>query len=337
MRSLTRRARAKLATGCAIALLLLATWLDLTTGTYSLSLPQIAETLAGQGSDLDSHILLNQRLPRLVAATIVGAALGLAGMIFQSVSRNPLGSPDIIGFTTGSATGALTIMLVVPTASSGSPGIGVAAGALIGGFLTAILALILARFGSRGLANQLILVGIALGAMLASVNDYLLTRADLEAAEVARTWQYGSLNALTWSQTGLLAVLLALTLLLALLATPSVRLLELGDDLAAALGLHVTRTSYILLTYAVLLTAGSIALGGPIGFIALVAPQLARRIWNTPGAALWQSPLLGAVLLAWADYFAGHLFAPVQLPVGLVTGALGGAYLLWLLARPAAR
>lgn len=82
------------------------------------------------------------------------------------------------------------------------------------------------------------------------------------------------------------------------------------------------------------LIAGAIALGGPIGFIALVAPQIARRLWAIPGAALWQSLLLGAVLLAWADYWARHLFAPVQLPVGLVTGALGGAYLLWLLARP---
>lgn len=309
-------------------------WLALTTGTYSLSLPQIAATLAGQGSELDTHILLNQRLPRLVAALTIGAALGLAGMVFQSVSRNPLGSPDIIGFTTGSATGALTIMLVVPAAESGSPGIGVASGALIGGFLTAAVALGLARCGNRSLAHQLVLVGIALGAMLGSVNDYLLTRADLEAAEVARTWQYGSLNALTWSQTGPIALTLLLLLAPALLAARSVRILELGDDVAAALGLPVTRTSYLLLALAVLLTAGAIALGGPIGFIALVAPQIARRLWATPGAALWQSPLLGAVLLAWSDYWAGHLFAPVQLPVGLVTGALGGAYLLWLLARP---
>ena len=173
--------------------------------------------------------------------------------------------------------------------------------------------------------------------MLASVNDYLLTRADLEAAEVARTWQYGSLNALTWSQTGPIATALILLLLPALLATRLVRILELGDDLAAGLGLSVTRTSYLLLGLAVLLTGGAIALGGPIGFIALMAPQIARRLWATPGAAIWQSPLLGAVLLAWADYWAGHLFAPIQLPVGLVTGALGGAYLLCLLARPAGR
>lgn len=337
MRPRVKGPRATLATTCVLVLMCAVTWLSLTTGTYSLSLPQIFATLAGRGSELDAHILLNQRLPRLVAALVLGASLGLAGMIFQSVSRNPLGSPDIIGFTTGSATGALTIMLVVPAAASGSPGIGVATGALIGGFLTAIVALVLARLGSRNLAHQLILVGIALGALLASVNDYLLTRADLEAAEVARTWQYGSLNALTWSQTAPIAAALISLLVPALLAARSVRILELGDDLAAGLGLPVARTSYLLLGLAVLLTAGAIALGGPIGFIALIAPQIARRLWATPGAALWQSPLLGAGLLAWADYGAGHLFSPVQLPVGLVTGALGGAYLLWLLARPTGR
>lgn len=306
-------------------------------GTYDITAAGVWEVLTGGGSDIDRQLILNQRLPRLVAALVVGASLGVAGAIFQSVSRNPLGSPDIIGFTTGSATGALVIILVMSTSTgeaTGQTGPGVGAGAIIGGFFTAALVLLFASTGSGiSMGHKLVLVGIAIGAMLASVNDYLLTRADLERAETAKTWLYGSLNALSWAQVALPSVVLATLIPVTLIFTRRVRILELGDDLAAGLGLSVRGTTWLLIATAVLLTATAIALAGPIGFVALIAPQLARRIWRTPGAALVESALTGALLLALADFVAARALAPFQIPVGLVTGAVGGLYLLWMLRR----
>ena len=262
---------------------------------------------------------------------VVGAALGLSGAIFQSVSRNALGSPDIIGFTVGSATGALSVVLI---GSLSSTGVGMGMGAIIGGFATAAVVMLLA--GARGgatMGQKMVLIGIAVSAMLSSVNDYLITRGDLEKAEAAKTWQHGSPNALSWNQMSVQAVLLLVAIPLVLLLTRRLRTLELGDDLAAGLGLPVKKTVNLLVAAAVLLVAVAISVAGPIGFLALVAPQIAHRLWNTPGTAMWHSALLGSVILVLADFVSARALAPFQIPVGLVTGALGGAYMLWLLYR----
>lgn len=332
------RARA-LTSLCLLTLVSLAL-LSLLVGTYQVENGSVFSVLTGGGSALDQHIIFNQRLPRLVAALAVGAALGQAGAIFQSVSRNPLGSPDVIGFTTGSATGALLIILVASSFSgsqaSGLPGMSVGLGAVLGGFLTAAFVLLLtgrASAGKTSLGHQMILVGIAVGAMLSSVNDYLLTRADLDAAEAAKTWLYGSLNALTWTTVAVPTLLILLAVPVTLLLTRRLRILELGDDLAAGLGVPVKGTLNLLVGAAVMLTALAISLGGPISFVAFIAPQLATRIWRTPGVALWQSSLLGAVLLLLADYVAAHALTPFQIPVGLVMGAVGGLYLLVVLVK----
>ena len=183
------------------------------------------------------------------------------------------------------------------------------------------------------MGQRMVLIGIAISAMLASVNDYLITRSDLEKAEAAKTWQHGSLNAISWAQVTAPAIALAITIPLVLMLTRYLRTLELGEDLAAGLGLPVRRTINILVAAAVLLVAVAISMSGPIGFLALVAPQIARRLWNTPGAAMWHSALLGSTLLVTADYAASRILSPFQIPVGLMTGALGGAYMLWLLRR----
>ena len=207
-------------------------------------------------------------------------------------------------------------------------------GALIGGFLTATVVMLLAGIrGGASMGQRMVLIGIAISAMLASVNDYLITRSDLEKAEAAKTWQHGSLNAISWAQVTAPAIALAITIPLVLMLTRYLRTLELGEDLAAGLGLPVRRTINILVAAAVLLVAVAISMSGPIGFLALVAPQIARRLWNTPGAAMWHSALLGSALLVTADYAASRILSPFQIPVGLMTGALGGAYMLWLLRR----
>jgi iron complex transport system permease protein len=296
------------------------------TGTYRIGAGQVLDVLAGGGTATDRFIIVDQRLPRVTAALLVGAALGASGALFQSLSRNPLGSPDLIGFTTGSATGALVIIL-----SAGGTSLGIGAGTLLGGLATAVLVYLFAA--SRGVTgNRLILVGIAIGAMLASVNDYLITRADLESAESAKAWLYGSLNIVTWPQVTPLAVALVPLIPLALTIARPLRIMEMGDDTAAGLGVDIGRTRRRALLIGITLTGAAIMVAGPIGFLALAAPQLARRLTRAAGLTVIPTAVLGAVLLATADLAAQRVLAPFQIPVGLVTGALGGAYLLAHLA-----
>jgi len=296
------------------------------TGTYRIGASQVLDVLTGGGTATDRFIIVDQRLPRVTAALLVGAALGVSGALFQSLSRNPLGSPDLIGFTTGSATGALVILL-----AAGGASLGIGAGTLLGGLATAVLVYLFAA--ARGVTgNRLILVGIAIGAMLASVNDYLITRADLESAEAAKAWLYGSLNIVSWPQVTPLAVVLVPLTPLALAIARPLRIMEMGDDTAAALGVEIGRTRRRALLIGIALTGAAIMVAGPIGFLALAAPQLARRLTRAPGLTVLPTAVLGAVLLATADLAAQRVLAPFQIPVGLVTGAIGGAYLLAHLA-----
>ncbi|SKA80997.1 iron complex transport system permease protein [Agreia bicolorata] len=300
--------------------------IEIATGDYTITPAGALNALVGGGSDLDRFIVVDQRLPRAAAALLVGAALGASGAIFQSVSHNPLGSPDIIGFTTGAATGGLTVILLVGASTATT----ILVGTLVGGFATAAVVIALAlRRGATG--DRLVLSGIAVAAMLAATNDYLVSRADIENAEVAKAWQYGSLNAISWPPLLPLAVVLMLALPAALLASRSLRILELGDDTAAAVGVQVVRARTVALALGVCLAAIAVATAGPIGFLALAAPQLARRIARSPGVTVLASAAMGAALLVSADLLAQRLLSPFQIPVGLVTAAIGGAYLVWML------
>ncbi|MFD7707851.1 FecCD family ABC transporter permease [Streptomyces sp. NPDC059785] len=318
----TAWAGAAIAAGC-LALFALGVF----TGTYHISTAQVFGVLHGGGSATDRFIVLGQRMPRGVAALLVGAGLGLAGSLFQSLSRNPLGSPDIIGFTTGSTTGALAALLI-----GGGTRLGAGGGALLGGLATALLVHLLTAAGGA-VGGRLIVTGIAVGAMLASVNDYLITRADIESAESAKAWTFGSLNAITWPQVVPAAVAFPVLLAATLVLARPLRMLSMGDDTAAALGVRVDRIRRLTLLVGVAWTALAIAVAGPIGFLALAAPQLARRVARTGSMPVMTAALTGALLLACADFTGQRLLAPFQIPVGLVTGALGGLYLMWLLHR----
>lgn len=322
---LHRRTLAVVAGLSVVALLVAA--LTVVTGAYHLTPVEALRTLVlGTGSDLDRFIVLDQRLPRVLAALLVGAALGAAGAIFQSVSRNPLGSPDIIGFTTGAATGGLLIILLGGSVTSMTIG----AGTIVGGAITALaVVLISLRRGLSG--DRLVLGGIAISAILASVNDYLLSRSAIEEAEVAKAWQHGSLNAISWQPLLPLVLVAAIAIPASLLHVRNLRILELGDDTAAGVGLGLTRTRVTALTIGVALTAIAVATAGPIGFLALAAPQLARRLSRSPGVSVLASTAMGALLLIIADLAAQRVLSPFQIPVGLVTAAVGGAYLIWLL------
>ncbi|WP_243858839.1 iron chelate uptake ABC transporter family permease subunit [Actinomyces sp. ZJ308] len=307
--------------------------LTVLTGTYDISAADALGTLLrGTGSDLDRFIVIDQRLPRALAAVLVGAMLALSGAIFQSLSRNPLGSPDIVGFTTGASTGGLLAILLASASSTFQIG----AGTILGGFATAALvALMTLRRGVGG--DNLVLAGIALSEMLSAANNYLISRASLQSAEAAKAWQYGSFNAISWGQTRPLLIAAIVLLPQVLWLIRPAAMLEMGDDVATGLGMRVSRVRGAMLGYGVVLAAMCVAVAGPIGFLALAAPQLARRLSRSAGITMVASAAMGALLLGGADLLAQRLLSPFQIPVGLVSAALGGIYLIWLLMVPSER
>jgi len=298
---------------------------SLTTGDYPISVPDVLKTLVGQGERADEFIVLGLRLPRVVVGLLVGIGLGIAGAVFQLVTRNPLGSPDVIGFTSGAVTGALVVLLVL-----NGGGWQTSFGALIGGGGTAILVYLLStRGGVQG--YRLILVGIGISAVLQAANDYLLTRARVEDAQQAQVWITGSLNGRGWEQALPLGIGLAILVPITLFAGRSLTMMDLGDDAARALGVDLGRTRMIVLVAATAMTALAAMAAGPISFVALAAPQVARRLTGAVGSGLVAAGLTGALLLLVSDFAAQRLFAPTQLPVGVMTGAVGGVYLAYLL------
>ena len=302
---------------------------SLATGDYDVTVQQVLQAFTGDAPGLAQTIVMEWRLPRVLSALVFGAALGMSGGIFQSMTRNPLGSPDIIGFNTGAYTGALIVMLTV-----GGGYLGIAAGALVGGILTALAVYLLAyRRGSQGF--RLIIVGIGISAMLAAFNHWLILQAELEAALAAAVWGAGSLNGITWEQAAPAAVVVVVVGVATLAVARRMQLLEMGDDAARALGVRAEPTRLLLLILGVALTAAVTAVAGPIAFVALAAPQLARRLTRSAGITLVPSAVMGAFLLVASDLAAQRLFAPIQLPVGVVTVCIGGIYLVWLLAREA--
>ncbi|NYI07380.1 FecCD family ABC transporter permease [Allostreptomyces psammosilenae] len=310
--------------GCLVAVGLL----TMATGDLPVAPADVLRTVFGRGEPVHEFVVMRMRLPRLLTGLEVGAALGLSGAIFQSLTRNPLGSPDVIGFTYGSVTGALVAILLLGTTAAG-----VLAGASIaGGLLTAVLVYLLShRRGTNGF--RLVLVGLGVSAVLMALNDYLMTRASLEEASAATVWMVGSLNARGWEHVVPVAVALAVLVPCALLLSRPLALLRMGDDTATSLGVPVHRTRLALLVVGTALAAVATASAGPIRFVALAAPQLARRLTGAPGPGPVTSALTGAVLVVCADWVAQRALAPTSLPVGVATAALGGVYLLWLLVR----
>ena len=296
------------------------------TGEFDIPPATVISTLLG-GGDRGSEFIINEvRLPRVLCALLVGGALGVSGALFQSLTRNPLGSPDIVGFPQGAAVGALIVITVI-----GGSSLGVTIGALVGGATTALAVYVLAFKRGSTSGYRLILVGIAISYLLISITDYLLARARIEEAQEATRWLLGSLNGRTWDDFIPLAISLAVLLPLAIPAGRALRALELGDDSAHALGLRVERSRLALIGLAVGLVSTTTVAVGPIGFVALTAPQIARRLMRTAGLPLVCSALTGAALTLAADIAGQRLLPDRALPVGVMTGAFGGLYLVWLL------
>ncbi|HMR50134.1 MAG TPA: iron chelate uptake ABC transporter family permease subunit [Arachnia sp.] len=307
--------------------------LAITLGDYPLTLSEVWAAAAGRGEDFHRMIVLEWRAPVAVAAVVFGALLGIGGAIFQSLTRNPLGSPDVIGFDAGSYTAVVVSLLALGAGNYWS----IAVASLVGGLATALAVYLLSyRRGVQGF--RLIIVGIGVSAMLGSINAYLITRADLTDAMVVGFWGAGSIGRVSWASMVPSLLIAAAIAVAAVVLAPALRRLELGDDAAVTLGTRTTPVRLALIVTGVATVALVTAAAGPIGFIALAAPQLARRLTRSAGVSLLASAALGAALLASAHVLSlliASVYRPV--PVGLITVCVGGLYLIWLLIRETRR
>ena len=311
-------------------------------GSYTVTIPDFFKILfahltGGQKIPGASFIVMENKLPRAVIGTMIGAAFGLAGGLFQTMLRNPLASPDVIGISYGASAAAVTAIVVF-----GASGAVVSGAALAGALGVAALIYGISRGGSLGsgggnsgnaAGSRLILAGVGVAAALHAVVSFLMTRADIRTAADALVWLNGSLNSASWDRAGVLSLaLLVLVPAVAALSGP-LCILELGDDAAAGLGIRVGFTRLAVVVVAVALAAVATAAAGPVAFVAFLAGPIARRF--TAKASLPASAFVGALIVLAADYFAAN-FAPLLLggtvlPVGVITGALGAPFLLWLL------
>ncbi|MEW2615266.1 iron chelate uptake ABC transporter family permease subunit [Streptomyces sp. NPDC047880] len=321
---------------CVTLLLAAATFLvfcvSIGVGDFPIGLPQVLATLFGRGEQVDEFVIMDLRMPRALAGVVVGVALGVSGAITQSIARNPLASPDVLGITSGASAVAVFLVTVSGgTAAAIVDSVGLSAAALAGGLGTGLLVYFLAwRRGVDGF--RLILIGISVSAVMEAVTTWLLVTADIRDVARAQAWLVGSLEDRGWSE-----VWTALWCGLALLAVVSCvafqfRPMHFGDDVAAGLGVRYTRVRAVLLLCAVLLAGVAVSAAGPVPFVALVAPQVAMRLARCPTPPLVASGLTGALLLTGSDLVA-RTALPVSVPVGVVTAAIGGPFLVYLLVR----
>jgi iron complex transport system permease protein len=284
------------------------------------------------GSSGGSSVVIREwRLPRVLACLVFGAALGAAGAVFQNVTRNPMGSPDVIGLDAGAYTGALIAITVLSGTSAQ-----LTVSSLAGGVLAAAAVYLLSSGG--GLSGlRLVVIGIAVNAVLTAFNSWIVLRAELEVAIAAVGWSAGSLNGVDWEDVRIPFAVIAVLLVLLVLRSHALHQDALGTALAVTTGVGVDRLRLHLVLIGVGCTATVTAVAGPIAFIALAAPQIGRRLARAPGVPLLPAALTGAVLLQGADLVARVLLAPVALPVGVVSTAIGGCYLIWLLTKEVRR
>lgn len=303
-----------------------------TTGSAAIDVRDALAAVTGQGDEFTTMVVLEWRAPRVLMAVLLGACLAMSGAIFQNLTANPLGSPDVIGFQTGSYTGALVVMLVLQGGSAM-----VMTGALVGGVITAFAVFFLStkRGSLRGV--RLIIVGIGLSAMLASLNVWILLTATVEDAIMASLWGAGNLSGVAWSTVALALAASSIFIIAAALLSRPMRLTQIGVPFATALGQNVRAVQIVAIIVGVGLTALATATAGPISFIALAAPQIARRLVHSDGLALGPSAAVGSILLLLADVVAQRIDPDSPLPVGIVTVSIGGLYFLWLLLREGKR
>lgn len=293
------------------------------------SLIQALQGVMGQGDEYIAFLIQELRMPRLIAGLLSGAALGASGCLLQTLAHNRLATPGIIGIDNGATAFAVAAIVAVPTSLAPS------ALALIGATTAAALAFGLSGgAGARG--YRFIMVGIGLGAVFGALTNLMLARTDMDSANMAYPWTVGSLSARSSSNILYLSVCLVICLPWAMYLARQLNLMRFSDAVATGLGVAIKRIRLWTLVNTVLLSAFAIALAGPVGLVALAAPEMARYFTGVRQVPVFSSALSGALLMTVADWVGQSAFA-VEIPVGVITAIVGGPYLLWILIRQPAR
>lgn len=323
-----RRARARTVVPAVLVTAILGLGLHgLASGTIQIPAIEALRAAFGYGDGGAVFIVQQLRMPRVVVAVAAGACLGASGFLMQGLLRNPLASPDIVGVTGGASLAA-----VVAIGAGVSPVLlPFAAGA---GAVSAALLLHLFASRARGSSLRLVLIGIGVHAIANAAVTLMIARIDVRRLGAAEVWLAGSLHARNATHVTVVLIGAAVTLPLAYALMRSLATLELGDEVAVGAGVPVRRTRTLLLLVSAILAGIAVAVAGPLGFVALGAPHIARRLVGTTSAAtLTTAALIGALLVLAADWLGQRLLDEVALPAGVVTAALGAPYLLWLLHR----
>ena len=293
---------------------------SLRLGKFPVTAQEVIDALQGQGRKIVQVVVVKWKLPRIVLGLVAGLALGVAGALFQTITRNPLGSPDLIGFSTGAQTGILVSVLLLPGSMLSTSLASFIGGAGVG----AVTYLVSLRGGFTGL--RFILVGIAISSMLVSVNRWLLVRVDDDEGLGALKAITGTLGAARWPVVAPTCLAIGVTVALILLASRHLQVLSLGEQVATILGSPTRRASAVLILLGTVLVAVVTMAAGPIGFVALVAPHLARLLTGSPQSPLLVSGLTGSLLMVGADLLSQLVLE--SMPVSVVTNAVGGLYLM---------
>lgn len=304
------------------AVLLAALAVRVLLGDYTVTVPDLVRILRGEEIPGATFLVRESKLPRALLATLVGGCFGLAGALFQATLRNPLASPDLIGVSMGASASAVLGIVVLDLEGLALSGL-----AVVGALVVSALVRWVAGAGS---GQALVLVGVGAASVLASVVQYLFTRADEWDAHLVLGWLTGSVAQADWATLRLLSLALLVVVPLLAWTARDLRAAELGPDTAAGLGVSPRRTD-LLLALGVTLVALGVAAAGPIAFVAFVAGPLSRAL-NGGRTTLRGAALVGASATVAADHVAAYLVGGVHLPVGVVTGAAGAPFLLWLLA-----
>lgn len=293
---------------------------SLRLGKFPVTTQEVIDALQGQGRKIVQVVVVKWKLPRIVLGLVAGLALGVAGALFQTITRNPLGSPDLIGFSTGAQTGILVSILLLPGSMLSASLASFIGGAAVG----TVTYLVSLRGGFTGL--RFILVGIAISSMLVSVNRWLLVRVDDDEGLGALKAITGTLGAARWPVVAPTCLAIGVTVALILLFSRHLQVLALGEQVATILGSPTRRASAVLILLGTVLVAVVTMAAGPIGFVALVAPHLARLLTGSPQSPLLVSGLTGSLLMVGADLLSQLVLE--SMPVSVVTNAVGGLYLM---------
>ena len=320
---LVHRRSAAAAVGLAV-LLAVVVGVALGAGSTWLDPGRALAGLLGLGPPRDQLLVVTLRWPRVEAGLVAGAALGAAGLLMQTLARNRLATPDTVGINNGATAFAVASVVAVSTSMAPS------ALALTGAATAAALAFGLAG-GSGPRGYRFLVVGLGIGAVFGAVTNLMLSRADVDAASAALPWTLGSLSLATPLAVAVLEAALAICLPVAVVLARPLAALRFPDPVAVGLGSPVRRTRIGVLALAVVTAGFAVAVAGPVGMVALVAPEAARRMAGPGTTPVVGAALTGALFVLLADLLGRTAFLPLEIPAGLVTAVVGGPYLLWLL------